>query len=352
MSNNLMTNFMYAYRLRRMLASMFLALALLLPLPSLAANTLEEVQNRGTLSCGVSQGLPGFSNPDDRGRWTGMDVDFCRAVAAAVLGNADKVTFTPLSAKDRFTALQSGDIDLLSRNTTWTTQRDSRLGFDFGGVWFYDGQAFMVRKRANVRSVRDLNGASICANSGTTTELNAADYFRTNNMDYEMVTFEKTDESIAAYDAGRCDAYTTDASGLYAQRLKLRRPNQHVILPEIISKEPLGPVVRQNDSVWADVVRWTMFATIAAEELDVTSKNVFRQNRSKNPSVRRLLGQEGTVGEDLGLDKQWAYRIVRQVGNYAEIYQRNIGADSPLKIERGINQLWSNGGLLYAPPIR
>lgn len=349
-----MNRLSHTYRLRWGLASAFLlGLATLTAAPFAAkADTLEDVQNRGTLRCGVSQGLPGFSNPDDRGRWTGMDVDFCRALAAAVLGNADKVSFTPLSAKDRFTALQSGDIDILSRNTTWTAQRDSRLGFDFVGILFYDGQAFMARKRSGVRSVKDLNGASVCANAGTTTELNAADYFRTNNIDYEMVTFEKSDEAVAAYNAGRCDVYTTDASGLYAQRLKLAKPDAHMILPETISKEPLGPVVRQNDAVWADIARWTLFAMIAAEELDVSSKNVFRETRSKNPSVRRLLGEENAIGEDLGLDRQWAYRIIRQVGNYGEVFERNLGEKTPLKIARGLNKLWTEGGLHYAPPIR
>jgi len=267
------------------------------------ADTLDTVRARGHLSCGVSQGLPGFSSPDAKGRWSGIDVDFCRAVAAAVLKDAAKARFTPLSSKERFTALQSGEIDLLSRNSTWTQTRDTALGINFAGVLYYDGQGFMVRRSLGVRSARELGGAAVCINAGTTTELNLADYFRTYRMKYTPVVFEKSDEVVAAYDAGRCDVYTTDQSGLYAQRLKLKDANAHVVLPEIISKEPLGPAVRQGDDKWFNIVRWTLFALIDAEELGITSKNVDQMKKSKNPEVLRILGVEGKMGEQLGLSR-------------------------------------------------
>ncbi len=318
-----------------------------------AATTLESVKARGYLSCGVSQGLPGFSNPDDKGDWSGLDVDFCRAVAAAVLGDAARVRFTPLSAKERFTALQSGEIDLLSRNTTWTQTRDAALGLDFLGVIYYDGQGFMVRKSIGVKSALQLGGAAVCINAGTTTELNLADYFRTNGMRYTPVVFEKSDEVVAAYDAGRCDVYTTDQSGLYAQLLKLRDRTAHVILPEIISKEPLGPVVRQGDDQWFNIGRWTLFALINAEELGLGRANVDSSRRnSTNPVVRRLLGVDGRLGATLGLDAEWAWRAIKQVGNYGEIFERHLGPATALKIKRGLNRLWNNGGLMYAPPMR
>ena len=318
-----------------------------------AGATLDGVRSKGYVQCGVSEGVPGFSNPDARGRWTGIDVDVCRAVAAAVLGDPAKVKFTPLTSKQRFTALQSGELDLLSRNTTWTQTRDSALGLNFAGVTYYDGQGFMVRKSAGVKSARDLDGATVCINAGTTTELNAADYFRANRMKYTPVTFEKSDEVIAAYDAGRCDVYTTDQSALYAQRIKLRKPDDHKILPEIISKEPLGPVVRQGDDEWFNIVRWTLFAMINAEELGVSSKNVEHLRKSsRNPEIRRLLGREGRMGANLKLSAEWAYNVVRKVGNYGEIFARNVGPGTPLNIERGINALWNRGGLMYAPPIR
>ena len=318
-----------------------------------AATTLATVKARGHLSCGVSQGLPGFSSPDDKGVWTGLDVDFCRAVAAAVLGDAGKVRFTPLSGKERFTALQSGEIDILSRNTTWTETRDAALGLNFLGVIYYDGQGFMVRKSAGVTSARALGGAAVCVNAGTTTELNLADYFRANNMRYTPVIFEKSDEVVAAYDAGRCDVYTTDQSGLYAQRLKLKDRGRHVILPEIISKEPLGPVVRQGDDQWFNIGKWTLFALINAEELGVTRSNVDDMRKaSRNPVVRRLLGVEGRMGANLGLDGGWAVRIIAQVGNYGEIFDRHLGPATALGIGRGLNRLWNRGGLMYAPPFR
>jgi general L-amino acid transport system substrate-binding protein len=300
----------------------------------------------------VSQGLPGFSQPDDKGVWHGIDADFCRALAAAVLGSADKVKFSPLSAKERFTALQSGEIDVLSRNTTWTVTRDAGLGLISTGVTYYDGQGFMVRKSLNVKSAKELNGAQVCMNAGTSTELNAADFFRANNMQFKPVVFEKSDETVAAYDAGRCDAYSTDQSGLYAERLKLKNKDEHMVLPEIISKEPLGPMVRQGDDQWLNIVRWTLFAMINAEELGVTSANVVQEKNSKNPEVQRLLGVEGKIGSQLGLPDAWAYEIVRQVGNYGELFEKSVGPKTPLGIARGINALWKNGGLQYAPPIR
>ncbi len=321
--------------------------------PTLAGPTLDGVRGKGYVQCGVSPGLPGFSNPNDKGEWSGIDVDVCRAVAAAVLGDARKVKFTPLSAKQRFTVLQSGEIDVLSRNTTWTLTRDSALGLNFAGVVYHDGQGFMVRKDLGVKSARDLDGAMVCINAGTTTELNAADYFRANRMRYSPVTFEKSDEVVAAYDAGRCDVYTTDQSGLYAQRIKLKNPGAHVVLPEIISNEPLGPVARQGDDEWFNIVRWSLFAMINAEELGVTSGNVAGLAKStSDPQIRRLLGTEGTMGAHLKLDAAWAMRIVAQVGNYGEVFERNLGPATTLKISRGINQLWSKGGVMYAPPIR
>jgi general L-amino acid transport system substrate-binding protein len=316
------------------------------------ADTLDDVKAKGFVQCGVSQGLPGFSNPDANGNWSGLDVDFCRGVAAAVFGDASKVKYTPLSAKERFTALQSGEIDVLSRNTTWTMSRDTQLGLQFSVVDYYDGQGFMVRKSMNINSALQLSGASICTNTGTTTELNVADYFRANKMEYELVAFEKADEVVAAYDAGRCDVYTTDQSGLYAQRLKLTNPDEHMVLPEIISKEPLGPAVRQGDDKWANIIKWTHFAMLTAEELGVTSANVDEMVASDKPDVKRLLGAEGDFGTAIGLDNKWAYNIIKEVGNYGEVFNRNVGPDTPLAISRGLNALWTKGGLQYAPPIR
>lgn len=316
------------------------------------ADTLKNIEERGAVVCGVSQGLPGFSNPDNQGSWTGIDVDVCRALGAAIFGNPDAVKYTALSAKERITALQSGEVDLLARNTTWSMHRDTALGIDFTAVNYFDGQGFMVRKDLGVRSAKELDGATLCTNQGTTTELNAADYFRANGMKYDMVAFEKADEAIAAYNTGRCDAYTTDHSALYAQRLKLTDPNAHMVLPEIISKEPLSPVVRQGDDVWGDIVTWAHYATVAAEELGVTSKNVDRMKSSMNPSMRRLLGLDGTFGDNLGIRKDWAYQIISHVGNYGEIFERNVGVKTPLGIKRGLNALWTKGGLQYAPPIR
>jgi general L-amino acid transport system substrate-binding protein len=316
-----------------------------------SAQTLKAVKDRGALVCGVSQGLAGFSNPDDKGNWTGLDVDICRAIAAAVLNDASKVKFTPLSAKDRFEPLKTGDIDVLSRNTTWTLSRDVSFG-NFTGVTYYDGQGFMVRKALKVNSALELNGASVCTQTGTTTELNLADYFRSNNMKYEVIAFGTADETIKAYEAGRCDVFTTDVSQLYSEKLKLANANDHVILPEIISKEPLGPLVRHGDDQWFDVVKWTLFAMLNAEELGVSSKNVDEALKSNQPEIRRLLGTEGNFGEQLGLTKDWVVRIVKQVGNYGEVFERNVGSGSRLGISRGLNRLWTKGGIQYAPPIR
>jgi len=317
-----------------------------------SAATLDDVKAKGFVQCGVSQGLPGFSNPDAAGNWTGLDVDVCKAVAAAVFGDSSKVKFTPLSAKERFTALQSGEIDILSRNTTWTATRDTSLGLNFAGVNYYDGQGFMVRKSLNVKSALELSGASVCTNTGTTTELNVADYFRANKLEFELVAFEKADEVVAAYDAGRCDVYTTDASGLYAQRLKLGNPGDHTVLPEIISKEPLGPVVRQGDDQWFNLVKWTHFAMVNAEELGITSANAEEMKGSDNPAIKRVLGTEGEFGASLGVGNDWAFNIISQVGNYGETFDRNVGPSTPLAISRGVNALWTDGGLQYAPPIR
>ena len=316
------------------------------------ADTLEDTRERGAVQCGVSDGLPGFSAPDDNGNWQGLDVDVCRAVAAAVLGDADAVNYISLNAVERFTALQSGEIDLLSRNTTWTMSRDTQLGLNFAGVNYYDGQGFMIRTSMDINSALELSGASVCTNTGTTTELNVADYFRANNMEYELVAFEKADEVVAAYDAGRCDVYTTDQSGLYAQRLKLTNPGEHKVLPEIISKEPLGPVVRQGDDQWFNIVKWVHIATVNAEELGVTMDNVDEMKDGDNPAVKRLLGTEGEFGDSIGLGNDWAYNAIKAVGNYGEIFDRNVGPDTPLGIARGVNALWSKGGLMYGPPIR
>ena len=314
--------------------------------------TLDIVKARGSLTCGVGTGTPGFAFPDDKGNWSGLDVDYCRAMAAAIFNDAKKVNFKPTTAKERFTALQSGEIDVLSRTTTWTMSRDSAMGLAFTGVTYYDGQGLMVPKKLGVKSAKELNGASVCVATGTTTELNLADYFRQNNMTYKPVVFEKVDEVNAAYEAGRCDVYTTDQSGLYAQRLRLKTPDEHVVLPEIISKEPLGPSVRQGDFQWFTISKWVYYALLNAEEAGITQKNVDEMLKSTNPDVRRILGVEGEFGKAIGLDNDWVVRIIKGVGNYGEMYERNVGPDTPLKIARGVNNLWSKGGLQYAPPIR
>ncbi len=316
------------------------------------SKTLKNTQKKGFVRCGVSQGLPGFSNADASGNWTGIDVDVCRAVAAAVLGDANKVKFTPLSAKERFTALTSGEIDILSRNTTWTLSRDADIGLTFVGVNFYDGQGFMVRKSSGITSTGQFkNGISACTNIGTTTELNMRDFFNSRGISYEPVAFEKADEVVAAYDAGRCDTYTTDKSGLAAQRTKMKNPDEHIVLPETISKEPLGPVVRQGDAVWEDIVRWSLNTMIEAEEYGITSSNADMMKTSDNPQIKRLVGAEGEMGAAFGLDNEWNLRIIKQVGNYGESYKRNI-ADTGILPDRGPNQLWTKGGILYVPPAR
>ena len=329
-----------------------LALAAGLSAQAASAQTLKTIKDRGMLSCGVSQGLPGFSSPDDKGNWTGFDVDFCRAVAAAIFNDATKIKFVPLSAKDRFTALQSGEIDVLSRTTTWTLSRDTSLGANFTGVAYYDGQGFMVKKSLKVNSALELNSASVCVATGTTTEQNLADYFKGNNMKYEVIAFGTADETIKAYESGRCDVFTTDVSGLYSERLKLANPADHVVLPEVISKEPLGPMVRHGDDQWFDVVKWVLFAMVSAEELGVTQKNVDEMAKSDKPEMKRVFGTDGNLGEQLGLTKDWVSRIVKAVGNYGEVFDRNVGVGSKLGIARGLNNLWNKGGIQYAPPIR
>ncbi|MCY4381162.1 MAG: amino acid ABC transporter substrate-binding protein [Proteobacteria bacterium] len=315
--------------------------------------TLAKVMKNGFITCGVSQGLPGFSNPDAKNNWTGIDVDYCRALAAAVFNDTTKVKFIPTSAKDRFTALQSGEVDLLSRNTTWTLSRDTSLGFDFVGVVYYDGQGFMVNKNLKVTSAKQLDGATVCVTTGTTSELNLADYFQTQNMKYKLVAFENNDETIKAYDSGRCDVITTDQSGLYSVRTKLKNPKDHMVLPEVITKEPLGPAVRHGDHQWADIARWTLFVLLEAEEMNITQANVDQvMKTTKNPAVKRLLGVNETLGGKLGLSKTWAYQVIRGVGNYGELFEKNLGMKSPLKILRGLNSLWNNGGLHYSMPVR
>ena len=338
--------------MRKIVASLAAAFALCAAGAALAG-TLDDVKKRGSLNCGVSTGLPGFAAPDDKGEWRGFDVDVCRAVAAAVLGDPKAVKFTPLTTKNRFPALAAGEIDMLSRNTTWTFSRDVNLKFEFTGVNYYDGQGFMVRKALGVKSAKELGGASVCIQTGTTTELNLADFFRANGMKYEPITIETNAEARAGYEAGRCDVYTTDASGLASTRAVLKDPKAHAILPEIISKEPLGPLVRHGDNQWGDLVRWVLNAIIIAEEKGVTAANAdAMMTASKDPEVRRLLGSEGEYGKMLGLPKDWAARAIKAVGNYGEIFERHIGPKTKIGLERGLNQLWSRGGILYAPPFR
>lgn len=318
-----------------------------------AGTTLDSIVKKGFVQCGISDGLPGFSYADEKGNYLGLDVDVCRAVAAALFGDASKVRYSPLTAKERFTALQSGEVDMLSRNTTWTSSRDAGLGLNFTGVNYYDGQGFLVNRKLDVQSAKQLDGATVCIQAGTTTELNAADYFRANGMSFTPITYDTSDESAKSLEAGRCDVLTSDQSQLYAQRIKLGSPDAYVVLPEVISKEPLGPVVRQGDDEWFNIVRWSLYAMLNAEELGVTSENVEQMAKStNNPDVARLLGAEGEYGKDLKLPKDWAVQIVKQVGNYGESFERNVGQGSELKIERGLNALWTNGGLHYAPPVR
>ncbi len=337
----------------RKLISVFAAVGLAVSAHTASADgTLTAVKERGMLSCGVSTGLAGFSQKDEKGQWSGMDVDVCRAVAAAVLGDASKVQYKPLTAKERFTALQSGEVDVLSRNTTWTHTRDTSLGLNFAGVNYYDGQGFMVSKKLGVKSALELDGAAACIQAGTTTELNLADYFRANGMKYTAVTFDTSDQTRAGFESGRCDVLTSDQSQLYAIRIGLKDPSSAIVLPEVISKEPLGPVVRQGDDAWFNIVKWSMNALIEAEFLGISSANADDLKKNGKPGQKRLLGSEGDAGEKLGLSADWAYNIVKQVGNYGEVFERNVGQDSPLKISRGLNAQWNKGGILYSPPIR
>jgi general L-amino acid transport system substrate-binding protein len=333
-------------------AAAFLAAPASIASAQIKSATLDKVKGAGVLTCGVSVGLPGFSQPDSKNQWSGLDVDVCRAIAAAVLGDASKVKYIPLTAKERFTALQSGEIDVLSRNTTWTHTRDTSLGLNFAGVNYYDGQGFMVSKKLGVKSAKELDGAAVCIQAGTTTELNLADYFRFNKMKYKPVVFDTSDQTVKGFESGRCDVLTSDQSQLYALRIKLSKPGDAVVLPEVISKEPLGPVVKQGDDGWFNIVKWSLFALVNAEELGVTSKNVDKMLTSSNPSIKRLLGVSGDAGPKLGLTKDWAAKIIKQVGNYGEAFERNVGKGSPLKIGRGLNALWNKGGLQYAPPVR
>ena len=325
-------------------------IALLIPLSAYAQATAAAAKKKGFIQCGVNTGLSGFSQPDHQGEWRGIDVDLCRAVAAALFGDARKTRYTPLTAQQRFTALQSGEIDILSRNTSWTIARDAGLGIHFAGVNYYDGQGFMVPKKRRVNGAAELNGAAICVQPGTTTELNLADYFRARKMKFKPVVIEKMEEVLNAYFAERCDVYTTDVSGLIAARAsRAANAADHIILPEVISKEPLGPAVRHGDDQWLDLVKWSLFAMIGAEELGLTSKNIDQQLTSANPIVQRFTGSSGEFGKMLGVDKRWAYQVVKQVGNYGESFERNL---IPLGVPRGINRLWNQGGLLYAPPLR
>jgi len=338
--------------MKRLATAFAIATVLAFGMQAAGAQTLKAIKDRGQLVCGANGSLAGFGIPDPQGNWTGFDVDFCRAIAAAIFNDPTKVKFVPLTAANRFTALQSGEIDVLARNTTWTMSRDTSLGIDFAAVNYYDGQGFMVRKVLKVSSALELNDASVCVQQGTTTELNLADYFRSNHMSLKTVTFATVDEALKAYDSGRCDAYTTDSSGLYGSRELLADPGANIVLPEIISKEPLSPAVRQGDDAWEDVVRWTHHAMLDAEELGVNKNNVDDQKNSTNPEIRRLLGLEGQFGEAMGLTNDWAYRIIKAVGNYGEVFERNVGQGSPLKIARGLNALWTKGGLQYGLPVR
>ncbi|MGY9054753.1 MAG: amino acid ABC transporter substrate-binding protein [Alphaproteobacteria bacterium] len=316
------------------------------------AGTLDDVKIKGYLDCGVSTGVIGFAAPNDKGEWDGFDIDLCRAVAVAIFGDKSKVKFTSTTGKSRFPTLASGEVDVLARNTTWTFSRDVNLGFEFAGVNYYDGQGFMVKKELGVKSALELDGASVCIQTGTTTELNLADYFRTNRMTFEPIAIETNAEARPAYEKSRCDVYTTDASGLAATRAQMANPDDHILLPEIISKEPLGPLVRHGDHAWGDVVRWTLNAMIIAEELGVTSANVDEMKGSSNPEIQRLLGVSGEYGQMLGLAPDWAYQVIKAIGNYGESFDRNIGPTTAIGLERGLNALWTKGGILYAPPFR
>ena len=321
--------------------------------PAWAGKTLDAVKQRGQVVCGVNTSGPGFSNADSQGKWTGLDVDFCKAVAAAVLNDASKVKFVPLNSQQRFTSLQAGEVDVLSRNSTWTLTRDASLGILFTGINYFDGQGFMVPKKLNIANAKKMNGATVCVQAGTTSEKNVADYFGANNMKYKPVVFDTAEAITSAFFAGRCQVYTTDMSDLAGARTKAPKPDDYAILPQVISKEPLGPSVRRGDDEWFQIVRWTLFAMLEAEEDGLTQANVDAEKASsKDPAVQRFLGVSEDDGKLLGLDKEWAYRIVKQVGNYGESFERNLGPKSPVGLPRGVNNLWTKGGLMYAPPIR
>lgn len=338
-------------RLIKTLAWLALPAVAVVSMPA-ASQTLQAVKNRGALVCGVGPGVVGFSAPSASSQWGGFDVDFCRALAAAIFDDADKVKFVPLSAADRFRVLKAGEIDVLSRNSTWTMEREVELGLTFAAVTFYDGQGFMLRRAKKIESALDLDGSKVCVQSGTTTELNLADYFAANGMKYQPVLTASAEDTVKAYDAGQCDVMTTDASALHSERLKLAKPGDHVILPDVISKEPLGPAIRQGDAQWFNIVKWTHYAMLNAEELGVSSKTIDEALKSQKPDVKRLVGTEGNYGGLMGLTRDWAVRIIRRVGNYGEVYDRHVGTKTPLGIPRGINQLWTAGGIQYAPPIR
>ena len=337
-------------KLRYALATVFFSTAISISMAQ--AGTLDDVKSKGYLDCGVSTGLAGFSQKNEKGEWSGLDVDVCRGVAAAVLGDASKVKYKPLTAKERFTALQSGEIDILSRNTTWTHTRDTSLGLNFAGTIYYDGTGFMVRKDLGVKSAKELNGAAACIQAGTSTELAIADYFRENNMEFSVVTFDTSDQTRSGFESGRCDFLTSDQSQLYALRIGLKNPSGAIVLPEVISKEPLGPVVRQGDDEWFNIVKWVVNAWIEGEYQGVSSSNAADIRDNGKPGQKRLLGSEGDLGKKLGLSADWAYNIITQVGNYAEAFERNVGKDSPLNISRGLNAQWTDGGILYSPAMR
>jgi general L-amino acid transport system substrate-binding protein len=339
-------------KMQKMLVTFAAAVSLGLVATAAQAATLDDVKAKDYVQCGVTGGVPGFSAPDANNVWSGLEVDFCRAVAAAIFNDAEKVRYTPLTSQERFAALSAGEIDILSRTTTWTMSRDTDLGISFVGTMYYDGQGFMVRKADGIASALDLSGAAICIESGTTTELNAADYFAANSLEFNTVVFVDQDEVVKAYEDGRCDVYTTDGSALAAERSKFAVPDDHIILPEIVSKEPLGPVVRQGDDQWFKINRWVYYALLEAEELGVTSANVDEMLGSDNPAIKRLLGVEGDFGTPLGLTKDWAYQVIKLIGNYGESFDRNVGPSTDIGLERGLNALWTNGGLQYAPPIR
>lgn len=321
---------------------------------SIFADTLAKVKKQDMVYCGVSTGLPGFSEPDRDEKWHGLDVDVCKAVAAAVLGDAKKVKYISLTAKERFQALQSEEVDLLSRNTTWTQTRDTTLGLNFVGVTYYDGQGFLVLKKLEVKSAKELDGASVCIQKGTTTQQNLKEYFKINNMKYKAITFDTSDQTIRAFEDEKCDIFTSDASQLYSLRLKLKEPKEYKVLPEIISKEPLGPIVKEGDEVWFNIVKWSLNTMKAAEEFGITSSNIDTLKKTtKNPEIKRIIGISGMLGKNLQLDSKWSYNIIKQVGNYGESFERNVGKKSPLNIKRGLNNIWTKeGGLHYSPPFR